>query len=566
MIQIGEKIKSKKVIIPALIIVVGILVLGIYFLGVYLPQRRAKASKSSAVVKASGAKVKTGEIAVSIPASSLPTGTNVEISKMDKEPPLESGKSYASDIYSIEAGAKPKGSVFIEIAFDPDKVEKKENLYAAWWDGNKWVPAQGLIDLQRNKLVVETNHFSWWAALYDRASGIWQDKIEPVHWIDLPTELQDELYDDLGLEREDVAAVEKARFSYMTKTATFVIGIANQIADVSGILGGVESEKELAKAVVEKIAEDVAKEGGGKAGELVVDVYEGFKTGYAAGEVVGHLVLKTGFATAQLQTAAPQILSYMLEKEMKHINENTSGLFEYLALYDSNALDKIDTYIFFYNTSAPERFRTKGVVLYYWSPDRGKWIKGKNIATTSDVLARILEKKGETASEETGRQSEEEPESPRSSFQFSKDRFPSSLLNYPLTRVQSGTPIEYESLSPLEQVGAYYEKEEGTDFIVVTVTKFRNPDDAVKGPEAAEEWARSNSGHSADLQSRESVLGYPFWISLFSEGGPTVIPSSCSIAGEYVIDISIEKQGGTIKGTEAEHREAMTKAIGAFSK
>jgi hypothetical protein len=563
MVKLAVMARNKKVVIPALILVAGIFVLGAYFFGFYLPQTRANASKWSVAVKASGAKISAGEMVVSIPASSLPTGSKVEVTRVGEKPPLGSGKSYASEIYSIGATAKPQGAVVIEIAFDPDKVEKTENLYAAWWDGGKWVPAEGVIDHQRNKLIVQANHFSRWAALYDRVSAIWEDKIEDVRWNDVPSELRDELSEDLGLGKGDFVAIEHVQFSSLTKAATFTIGIANQISDVSGILGGTESAGELAQALVEKIGEDVAKEGGGKAGELAVDVYEGFKTGYAEGGVVGHLVLKTGFATAQLQKAAPQILSYMLEKEMKHINDNTSGLFEYLSLYDSGTLDRIDTYVFFYDAKTPEQFRSKGVVLYYWSPSWKRWAKGKDISTTSDVLVKVFER-------EEGRTAEETPSSPESSgktFRFSKESFPSDLIGYPFGRVQSVDPQagSYESLSPLEQVQASYEKADGTDFIIVGVTKFDSSDKAKKGPEAAEEWARSNMGHSANLQSKASILGYPFLISVFSEGGPSVIVSSSAIVDEYLIDISIEKQGGTVKGTEAEYREVMSKVIEAFT-
>lgn len=574
---IGKINKPRNKIIPVVILLIGIFLLGIYLLGVRLPMaRRAETpteGESSASVKASGAKISGDEIAVNIPPKSLPVGTKVEVDKVKQKPPLESNQSYVSDVYDIEASKELEGPVVIEIAFDPNKVEKTENLYAAWWNGNEWVTANGVIDFKRNKLIVQTDHLSWWTALYNRISAVWDDKIEPAHWYDVPSKLRNKLFNDLKLSKPDVVAIEHAQFSSATKAATFVIGVANQISDVSGILGGMEGAGELVQAIVEKVAEDAAKKGGGKSGELVVEVYEGFKTGFAAGGVIGHMVFKTGMATAELQSAAPQILGWILEKEMKYINENTSGLFEYLSLYDSNSLDRIDTYIFFYDASASGHFRTKGVVLYYWSPTWKKWVKGKNVATTSDILVKVLEKAKEPATEKTTppptTKVEEEPKSsPTRAFRFSRDGFPSNLLGYPLSRTESVDPqmSSYESLSPLEQVNAFYEKEEGVDFIVVTVTKFSGADKAQKGPEAANEWASSNMGHSAVLKSKGSVLEYPFWMSLFGEGGRGwIITSSSSVVEQYVIGVSIEKPDGS-GGSETQHRDIMQKVIEAFSK
>ncbi len=150
-------------------------------------------------------------------------------------------------------------------------------------------------------------------------------------------------------------------------------------------------------ALVEKVAEDAAKSGGGEYGELVVEVYEAGKTGYGVGKVIGHTAFKTGFAAAELQNAAPQILGYILEKEMAYINKNTSDLFEYISLYDSGTLDRIDTYIFFYDAPDPERLMSKGVVLYYWAPTYKKWQKGENINTISDVCITSCENEASSA-------------------------------------------------------------------------------------------------------------------------------------------------------------------------
>lgn len=357
-----------------------------------------KSQLVSTKVESTGATLESGAIKVDVPKDSLAVGTQVSVKKIDQLPSLNTDEKYVSDVYDVEADQELQGPVTMEISFDPGKLPSgatMDNLYAAWWDGDKWIAANGFVDSQRNKLVIQTNHLSWWTALYNRVTAIWQDKMEPVLWFDVPAGLKSKLASDLKINQDDISTIEHAQFSSLTKAATFVLGLANQVANVSGILTSTESVGDLTQAVIEKIAGDVAKQGGGQVGELAVDVYEGGKTGFAVGQVIGHAVYQTGLATAELQNAAPQIIAWILDQEMKYINANTSSLFEYLSLYQSQWLGRINTYILFYDTKVAGHLRSRGAVLYYQNPDNQTWIKGKNVNTISDVLVKIIQKKTE---------------------------------------------------------------------------------------------------------------------------------------------------------------------------
>ena len=569
--SITEKIKSKKVIIP-IVLIVGIFILGVYFLRTDVLEPdipiKNKEDKSSVEMVKSGATAELEEIAVNVLPDSLPIGAKIKIDKVAKKPSLANNKNYASDVYNIRANQKVSGPIIIELDIDRGKLPsgaKIENLYAAYWDEEKWVPADGFIDFQRNKLVVQTDHFSWWTALYDRVSAVWDDKIEPVYWHDVPSDLQEKISGDLGLKRDDIIAIEHAQFSSFTKAATFAIGLANQVANVSSILGGIESENELAKAVIEKVAEDTAKSGGGEFGELTVEVYEAGKTGYAVGKVIGHTVLKTGFAAAELQNAAPQVLGYILEKEMAYINKNTSSLFEYISLYDSGTLDRIDTYIFFYDASAPERLRSRGVALYYWAPTYKKWQKGKNVNTVSDIMVKVIEKAEESSKEEES--TEDKQYLPEKNISISKNVFPEELLGRSLFIADDIASKDtcFHSSSPNKYVSAGYGSQ--NDLILVSLTQYDNVKTAMNVPEECLEFieskmSQSGSVNSVNLKKKNDVSGYSFWLAKGNVEGLNVIISSFSVIGNTVITVMIPDTGGEEKG----HISIVSSVIEALEK
>lgn len=223
-------------------------------------------------------------------------------------------------------------------------------------------------------------------------NSLWADKVEDAHWQDVPSDLRHKVMKEIAVSPQDVKAIEHVEFSSLTKTATLVIGVINQFTKITDIFAGAESKEDLATALVEKVAKDTAAQGGGKAGELVVAVYEGGKTGYQLGTLLAQNTWKTTLATSLASTVATQMAVWVLNKEMEYINNNTSKLFEFISLYDSGYFKRLNTYIFWYSKKESGRLDKKGVVLYYKGASRNKWVKGKDINVVSDTLLRITDK------------------------------------------------------------------------------------------------------------------------------------------------------------------------------
>lgn len=555
----------KKIIIIGgviLLVVVGLVIL--FYTGHYtgrnvLPKELIYTPVAS--VTTDGARVGIDQVKVAVPANALPLGTKVEAKKVSAQPALSTSQHYVSDVYEIETNVSLSAPVVIEIAFDPNKVpnDKINNLFAAYYENEKWVPApNGMIDLSRNVVMVTTDHFSLWAALYDAASGIWEDRIDDAYWVDVPNELQSQIWRDLKMGQGDFKAILRAQFSSSTKGSTFVFGIANQMVNVSGILGGLESGGELAKAVVEKVVEDGAVSQGGEVGEMAVSLYETGKTGLAVGTALGSMAINLTFKTAEVQAALPQVLGWILEKEMAYFNANTSGLFEYLSLYDSGWGQRIDTYILFYDRPVQNRLRERGVVLYYWSPQYKKWIKGKDIGVILDVVVKAFE----TAVQKQVTQSVA-PTSKAPSF--SKNKYPPSLLGHSLVTSEiNNTPVGcLEEYPPLEGFHATYGNVSISNVgdmsaIIVDVNKFTDEAAAQKGPQKCVEWGARTFGVREDLIQRDAVLGAPFWVTYGPFNGQSrALSGSQVVVGNYLITITIN----TPSAIEANHQEIAKKII-----
>jgi hypothetical protein len=509
------------------------------------------------------------ELKITIPANTLPAGTRVEVAKAGKKP-LAENQHYVSDVYEVKTSAELEEPVMIEITFDPNKVpaDKMDNLFAAYWDKNEWVPApDGVVDLSRNVVIVKTDHLSIWTALYDATSGIWNDRIDDVEWNDVPGDLREKVQRDWGIQRQDVKAILHAQFSSITKGATFVFGIANQMVNVSSILGGIESGGELAKAVIEKVAEDTLSSRAGQAGEMAVTLYEAGKTGLAVGTAVASIAVNLTVKTAEVQAALPQVLGWVLEKEMAYFNANTSQIFEYLSLYDSGWGQRLDTYIFFYDAPYEGKLRNRGVMLYYWSPTYEHWQRGKNISLISDVFVKVFET-AETQTPppapppaETQTPPPAPPPAPAAREpSFSKNKFPSSLLGRSLMQSQE---MDF-AVGCLENASVQksYQAVYGNGDIIVSVNKFSSAAAAQNGPQDCVHWASQTLGVKLDLTAGNSVSGRPFWTTYGPFNGQNrALSSSFAAVDAYLIDATVNPGIGS---TEGNHREIMAAMINAL--
>lgn len=566
---------KKWIIIGAIVLVVAVVVLAALFYSGTFATRRGQSAVGPvytpiATVTTEGARAGTDQVKVAVPANALPVGAKVEVKKASSQPAVSMPQHYASDVYEIEASANLSAPVIIEIAFDPSKVpgDKLNNLFAAYYDNGKWVPApNGVVDLSRNVVMVKTDHLSLWSALYDATSGIWNDRINDAYWIDVPDELQSQLWRDLKMSREDFKAILHAQFSSLTKGSTFIFGIANQMVNVSGILGGLESGGELAKAVVEKVIEDGAVSQGGQAGEMAVSLYETGKTGLAVGAALGSMAVNLTFKTAEVQAALPQVLSWVLEKEMAYFNANTSGLFEYLSLYDSGWGQRIDTYILFYDRPAKDRLRERGVALYYWSPYYKSWIKGKNIGLVSDVAVKVFETAAQNqAAQPSAPAAPAAPKAPS----FSKDKYPSTMLGHSLVKGEvDNMPIGcFEDYPPLEGFHATYGNVSIANVgemsaVIVDVEKFTDAAAAQKMPQNCASWLMRTFGMREEIYQRESLLDSPFWVFYGAFNGQVRALSGSQVAiGNYLVTITVNTPGVS----EADYQQAAVAMIKALTK
>lgn len=97
--------------------------------------------------------------------------TTVTISRgTDKDSPSEEleGATAVGQAFNVDLGdqqlAKP---VTLEIAFDPEMLPEDtpaEVTFLAYYDDEAggWIPVGGRVDEERNALIIETDHLSWW--------------------------------------------------------------------------------------------------------------------------------------------------------------------------------------------------------------------------------------------------------------------------------------------------------------------------------------------------------------------------------------------------------------------
>ena len=128
-----------------------------------------KPSTVSQQVPAAGATVTLGDqVTLKVPPGALPDATKVTITRKDTPGDALAGGQSLGAGYNIDLGgqtlAKP---VTLEIAFDPKKLPQDspgETAFAAYHDDttNSWVPVGGTVETQRNVIVIQTDHLSWW--------------------------------------------------------------------------------------------------------------------------------------------------------------------------------------------------------------------------------------------------------------------------------------------------------------------------------------------------------------------------------------------------------------------
>lgn len=123
-------------------------------------------STVSQEVPAAGGTVALGnDVTVQIPPGALADASNVTITKKNApDDALPGGQSLGAG-YNIELGGQTLSKpVTLEIAYDPDKRPPDGVVFLGYYDETKgsWIPVAGRVDEQRNVIIVQTDHLSWW--------------------------------------------------------------------------------------------------------------------------------------------------------------------------------------------------------------------------------------------------------------------------------------------------------------------------------------------------------------------------------------------------------------------
>ncbi len=128
-------------------------------------------SVSEEISSAGGTVSLSDTVTLRIPPGALADPTLVTITRGSDDQPPPAGLEAADAVgeaFNIDLGgqelAKP---ITLEIAFDPDLVREdtpEDVIFLAFYDQEKkeWVPAGGQVDEERNVVIIETDHLSWW--------------------------------------------------------------------------------------------------------------------------------------------------------------------------------------------------------------------------------------------------------------------------------------------------------------------------------------------------------------------------------------------------------------------
>jgi hypothetical protein len=112
-----------------------------------------------------------GGVTLKIPAGALLQDTTATITRAAEDDPAPDeleGAEPAGAAFNIDLGDQELAEpVTLEIAYDPDALPEgssEDVIFLAFYDQDKkqWVPAGGNVDQERQVVVIETDHLSWW--------------------------------------------------------------------------------------------------------------------------------------------------------------------------------------------------------------------------------------------------------------------------------------------------------------------------------------------------------------------------------------------------------------------
>lgn len=125
---------------------------------------------SGEVVATEGGAVTLGdEITLRIPPDALSADATVSITRVSKGDAgdLEGAQAVGSAFDVDLGGAELSAPATLEMAFDPGKLPKdtpEEAAFLAYYDeeAEVWIPVGGRVDPDRDMVIIETDHLSWW--------------------------------------------------------------------------------------------------------------------------------------------------------------------------------------------------------------------------------------------------------------------------------------------------------------------------------------------------------------------------------------------------------------------
>jgi hypothetical protein len=171
----------------------------------------------------------------------------------------------------------------------------------------------------------------------------------------------------------------------------------------------------------------------------------------------------------------------------------------------------------------------------------------------------IPEKKVALTKKDTEEDYQEKDSSSQWTVYFSEDMFPSELSGIPRTATNNKPQTEtcYDKLYPGKYFNAVYQR--GNEIISVAATQYSNNEVAKTVPKICsdfveEKFSTSEYKTSVDLERKENILGYPFWMSTASYQSSSLIAGAYSVIEDTVVTIMIPRADAT----ETEYRNAMT--------
>lgn len=129
-------------------------------------------SVSEEIAASDGGIVSLGDdITLTVPAGALPDDALVSITRATEDSPAPGeleGADPVGPAFDIGLGGQELSEpVTLEIAFDPELLPEnsaEEAVFLAYYDNQaeEWIPVGGQVDQERNVVIIETDHLSWW--------------------------------------------------------------------------------------------------------------------------------------------------------------------------------------------------------------------------------------------------------------------------------------------------------------------------------------------------------------------------------------------------------------------